>query len=99
MDTRDLQASLNKAEAQVRQAQKAVEEANSNVDQLQTQLKLAQQEADRTAELLKRGYATYELNDQRIQQLNAAKASLLAGKARVTQAEHALQAATHDVEL
>src|SRR5208337_3027295 len=36
MDTRDLQAQLNKAEAQVRQAQKAVEEANSNVDQLQT---------------------------------------------------------------
>ncbi|MGO8952257.1 MAG: HlyD family secretion protein [Rhodomicrobium sp.] len=99
MDTRDLQASLNKAEAQVRQAQKAVEEANSNVDQLQTQLKLAQQEADRTAELLKRGFATYELNDQRVQQLNAAKAALLAGQARVTQAEHALQASEHDVEL
>lgn len=99
MDTRDLQASLNKAEAQVRQAQKVVEESNSNVQQLQTQLKLAQQEADRTAELLKRGYATYELNDQRVQQLNAAKAALLAGQARVTQAEHALQAAKHDVEL
>ncbi|MGO9172085.1 MAG: HlyD family secretion protein [Rhodomicrobium sp.] len=99
MDTRDLQASLKKSEAQVRQAQKAVEEANSNVDQLQTQLKLAQQEADRTAELLKRGFATYELNDQRVQQLNAAKAALLAGEARSTQAEHALEAARHDVEL
>ncbi len=99
MDTRDLQASFNKAEAQVRQAQKAVDEANSNVDQLNAQLKLAQQEADRTQELVKRGFATYELFDQRTQQLNGAKAALLSGKARVTQAEHALEAARHDVEL
>jgi HlyD family secretion protein len=99
MDTRDLKAQLDKTEAQVRQARKAVEEADSNVEQLQTQLKLAEQEAARTAELLKKGYATYELNDQRVQQLNGAKAALLAGQARVTQAGHALEAATHDVDL
>ncbi len=99
MDTRDLEASLKKSEAQVRQAQKVIDKSNSNLEQLQTQLKLAQQEADRTAALLKRGFATYELNDQRNQQLNAAKAALLAGEARVTQAEHALEAARHDVEL
>jgi len=99
MDTRDLEASLKKSEAQVRQAQKVIDESNSNLEQLQTQLKLAQQETDRTAALLKRGFATYELNDQRIQQLNAAKAALLAGEARVTEAEHALDAARHDVEL
>jgi HlyD family secretion protein len=99
MDTRDLQASLNKAEAQVRQAQKAVEEANSIVEQFRAQLKLAEQEADRTAELLKRGFATHQLNDQRIQQLNSAKSALLASEARVTQAHHALEAAEHEAHL
>ena len=99
MDTRDLQASLKKADAQVSQAQKFVEEANSNVGQLLTQLKLAQQETERTQELLKKGFATNELSDQRLQQLNGAKAALLAGQARVTEAEHALDAARHDVEL
>ena len=33
MDTQDLAASLKKSEAQVRQAQKAIDEANANVDQ------------------------------------------------------------------
>jgi HlyD family secretion protein len=99
MDTRDLEASLKKAEAQVRQAQKAVDEANSNVEQLRTQVKLAQQEFDRTKELLKKGNATYELFDQRSQQLNGAQAGLRAGEARITESEHALDAAQHDVEL
>lgn len=99
MDTRDLQASLSKSEAQVRQAQRVVEETNSLVEQLRTQVKLAHQEYDRTAELLKRGYATHELSDQRLQAVNGAQAALQAGQARQTQAEHALEAARHDVEL
>ncbi len=99
MDTRDLEALLNKVQAQIRQAQKLVEEANSNVDQLRTQVKLAQQEANRTAELLKKGFATHELNDQRVQQLTAAQAALIAGEARKIQAGHALEAAQHDAEL
>ncbi len=99
MDTRDLEASLKKAEAQVRLAQKTVEEAKSNVDALQTQVKLAHQEADRTAELLKRGFATHELSDQRIQAVNGAEAAERAGEARYTQSNHALEAAQHDVEL
>src|SRR6516165_2686353 len=47
MDTRDLAASLKKSEAQVRQAQKAIEEANANVVQQTSQMLLAQQEFDR----------------------------------------------------
>ncbi len=99
MDTRDLQATLEKDEALADQAQKAIAEANSNADQLRTQLKLAQQESDRTEDLLKKGFATNELSDQRKQQLNGAKAALLAGEARITEAEHSLDAAQHDVEL
>lgn len=42
MDTRDIQASLKKAEAQALHAQKAVDEAKFNVDQQTSSLLLAQ---------------------------------------------------------
>jgi HlyD family secretion protein len=99
MDTRDLAAQLNAAEAQAALAEKAIDEAKSNVQQLETQLKLAQQEYDRTQDLVKRGFATHELFDQRTQQLSAAKAALLAGQAKELQAQHALDAANHNAEL
>jgi HlyD family secretion protein len=99
MDTRDLEATLRKTEAQVQQAQRSLEEANANVVQQQTQVTLAKQEIDRTTSLVARGYATNELLDQRRQSLNGALALLNAANARVGEAERALDAATHDVEL
>jgi len=99
MDTRDLAAQLNAAESQAALAEKAIEETKSNVQQLETQVKLAQQEYDRTQGLVKKGYATHELFDQRSQQLSAAKAALLAGEAKALQAQHALDAANHNAEL
>ena len=99
MDTRDLEASLAKSEAQVRQAQRALDEARSNLEQQQTQVTFARQELDRTATLLKQGYATHELFDQRRQQLDGANAMLSAASARIGEAEHALAAAQHDAEL
>jgi HlyD family secretion protein len=99
MDTRDLQASLEKAQAQVKRAQRAHDEARSNVEQQRTQLVLAQQELARTESLLKNGYATRELLDQRQQQVDSATAALNAANSRVDQAGHALDAARHDVEL
>jgi len=99
MDTRDLQASLQKAQAQVKQAQRALDEAHSNVEQQRSQLVLAQQELTRTQSLLKNGYATRELLDQRQQQVDSATAALRAANSRVEQAEHALDAVQHDVEL
>ena len=99
MDTRDLQASLKRSEASVRQARKAVDEANANVVQQQTQVVLAKQEFDRAIYLVQKGFQTQEVVDQRQQQLDGANAALLAANARVTESEHALEAATHDVEL
>ena len=99
MDTRDLEASLKKSQAQVQQAQRSLEEASAMVEQQKTQVTLAKQEIDRTAALVARGYATNELLDQRRQSLNGAVALLNAANARVGQAERALDAATHDVEL
>jgi HlyD family secretion protein len=99
MDTSDLEASLKKAEAEVLQAQRALDEAHANVAQMQSQLTLAQQELERTQSLVQRGYATKELLDQRQQQLDAATAALNAVNFRVNQSEHALEASQHDVEL
>ncbi len=99
MDTQDLAASLKKAEAQVNQARRAVDEANANVTQQKTQVLLAQQQFDRAATLVQKGFQTREVLDQRQQQLDGANAALSAAKLRVIEFEHALDAATHDVEL
>jgi len=99
MDTRDIAASLKKAEAQVSQARRAVDEANANVTQQKTQVLLAQQEFDRAAVLVQKGFQTKEVLDQRQQQLDGADAALSAAALRVIEFEHALDAATHDVEL
>jgi hypothetical protein len=96
MDTRDLQQSLAKSEAQGRQAQRAVEEAQANLAQQQTQQTLAVQEMDRTRALLQNGWTTKEIADQRQQQLDAASAALTAAQARISQAQHALEASQHD---
>jgi HlyD family secretion protein len=99
MDARDLEASLHKAEAQVEGARRSVEEARANVDQQKTQLTLAQQEYDRAAALVARGFATNELLDQRRQALSGAQAALTAANDLVGVAERAQEAAQHDVEL
>jgi len=99
MDTSDLQQSLEKAQAQVKQAQRAIEEANANLEQQRTQQTLAAQELERTQTLLKGGYATKELFDQRTQSMQAADAGLNAATQRVAEAERALEASEHDVGL
>ena len=96
MDTRDIEQSLSKSEAQSRQAQRVVEEAQANLTQHETQKVLAEREMDRTRQLLKNGWTTQEIADQRKQQLDAAVAAYNAAQARVFMAQHALEAAQHD---
>jgi HlyD family secretion protein len=99
MDTRDLQQSLKKAEAQQQLAQRAIEEAKANLEQLRAQQVFAAQELERTQALLKDGWTTKENFDQRKQALDGANAGVVAGEAKVAESEHALQAAEHDVQL
>lgn len=99
MDTQDIAASLKKSEAQVQGARRAVDEATANVAQLTSQVLLAQQEMDRAAALVVKGFETKEVVDQRQQQLDSANANLRAAQSRVIEAQHALEASTHDVEL
>jgi HlyD family secretion protein len=96
MDTSDLQQSLEKSQAQVRQAQQAIDEAQANLKQQQTLQKWASQEMDRARALLKNGWTTQETADQRQQVLDAANAGLAAAQAKVSQVQHALDAAQHD---
>ena len=67
--------------------------------QQRSQALLAQQEYDRAAVLVQKGFQTKEVMDQRQQQLDGAKAALNAANLRVIEFQHALDAATHDVEL
>jgi HlyD family secretion protein len=97
MDTRDAEATLQKAEAQAQQAKRALEEASANVVQQEAQQKLAAQQFDRTRTLFEKGYATQELVDQRQQALDGANAALNAAIAKVGEAQHALAAATQDI--
>src|SRR5271166_3860873 len=87
MDTQDLAASLKKAQAQVNQARRAVDEANANVTQQKTQVVLAQQEFDRAVTLVQKGFQTREVLDQRQQQLDGANAALSAANLRVIEFE------------
>lgn len=99
MDTQDLEASLRKAEALVLQARRALDAARANVAQQQAQLVLARQELERARFLTPKGFASKQLLDQRQQQMDSATAALAAAKDNVGVAEHALDAATHDVDL
>ena len=82
MDTRDLAQTLKKAEAQVEQAQKAVDEARPIVEQMRSQTVLAAQEMERANSCSRTAGSTKELFDQRQQQLDAARALQLAAEHR-----------------
>jgi HlyD family secretion protein len=99
MDTRDLEQTLKKGEAQVGEAQKAVEEARANLENTKTSSLFAEQEIDRTAKLVKNGFATRELYDQRKQALDAAHLAQRAAEHRVAVAEMVLNAAEHNAEV
>src|SRR5579863_3898459 len=93
MDTRDLEASLGKFAAVVRQAEHARDEATATVEQQKSQVLLARQELERARSLVPKGWMPRETLDQRQQQLDVAVAALNAATARVAEQEHALDAA------
>jgi HlyD family secretion protein len=97
MDTRDTEATLQKSEAQMKLAERYLEETAANLVQQQTQQKLAQQQFDRAQALLQKGFATRELLDQRRQALDGANAALNGATARIAEAEQAITATAHDV--
>ncbi len=97
MDTRDTEAQLAQSEAQMKLVARYYEEASATLVQLKTQQKLAQQEFDRTQALVQRGFATFQLLDQRRQALDGANAAVKAATAKIAEAEEAVAATTHNV--
>jgi HlyD family secretion protein len=99
MDTRDLAQTLQKQQAQIEQAQKAVEEAQATLEQTRSSTLLAQQQMERAEKLLASGFTTHETYDQRKQALDSARAIQIAAEHRVNEAQNALKAAQHDYQL
>jgi len=77
----------------------ALNQAIANLAQQKAQVLFAQQELDRARALVPKGFETQETLDQRAQQMNGALQAQNAAVARIGEATHALDAATHDVEL
>jgi HlyD family secretion protein len=99
MDTQDRQASLQKAAAVVLQSQRALDEARANLEDQKSQVMLAQQELDRARFLMPKGFETRQVLDQREQKMKAMVAAQNMAVAKIGQAEFAIEAATHDVQL
>ncbi len=99
MDSQDLEASLGKSQALVLQAQQTVRQSMATLAQQRTQVVLAQQELDRAKTLVKSGFETQEVVDQRQQGLNGAIEAVNVDIAQVGAAAKAVDAATQDVAL
>jgi HlyD family secretion protein len=98
MDTRDLQAELKQDQQLVLQDQHTLEQAKANYASEQAAVKFDQQEVARSTYLVPKGYATQETLDLQTQNLNRDVGILKADEAAIGAAQHALDAATHQVE-
>jgi len=99
MDTRDLEASLQQAEAQIAQAEHSIAAARAELEQATSQVKLMAQELQRARTLLPKGFETQQVVDQRQSQFDVARATVTAAQARIDAAIAARDAATHNAEL
>jgi HlyD family secretion protein len=97
MDTAELDAQLNGAEAEVRRTERAIAEAEATIAQRESERLLAVQEHERAAQLQQRGHGTMQELDRRRSQLNAAEATHRAAEARLDVAEAAADTARADV--
>ena len=98
MDTRDLQAQLKQYQQLVLRDQHALEQAKANYASQQAVVKFDQQEVTRSTYLVPKGFATQESLDLQTQNLNKDLGSLKADEDAIGAAQHALNAATHQVE-
>lgn len=99
MDVRDLVAERESARAQLREAERALDEAVANVALERTQVELTRKERDRYQSLVQQDVVTQEAFDERQQAYDAALAALDASTAHAGEAQHAIEAARHVVEL
>lgn len=83
MDTAELQAQVDGAKADLAQGEEAVNEAQAQVVRAGSDLVYAQQQYDRTDQLVKRGMTTQSLADEGRNARDAARAAVSAAEARL----------------
>ncbi|OYV41698.1 MAG: secretion protein HylD [Rhodospirillales bacterium 20-64-7] len=99
IDTRDLEASLAQAKAQINQAKHTIDESQAELVQNGAQLKLAAQELDRARILVRNDFQTRQVLDQRQSQFDAAFAAYQGTKAKIAAATAGMEAAIHNADL
>jgi HlyD family secretion protein len=99
MDTRDLEASLKQAEAQITETEHTLAGARAQLDQAASQVLLTAQELQRARALLPQGFQTQEVVDQRQSQFNVARAVYTAAQTKIDASVAARDAALHSAEV
>ncbi|MDI7861949.1 HlyD family efflux transporter periplasmic adaptor subunit [Rhizobiaceae bacterium n13] len=97
LDDREYRAQLLGAQAQVLRAEAAVTEADASILQRDSDRVVARSSYDRTVELVKKGTATKQMQDEREAQLKSAEAAYTAAQAARQQALAAIKAAEAEV--
>jgi len=97
MDTEELEADLNVAEANLRRTRQSKRYAKAIVIQRESELTLAQKELKRSRQLVKQGHVSKELLDQHRTRQRTSEAALQAANVQVAEAEAAIEAAMAQV--
>ena len=98
MDTDEIEARLDKANADVARAREAMAEAQAVIVQRQAELHFAEQEFDRAAFLVQKGHVSKERLDQRQSERDAAIAALIAARAHLATEVRTIEAAVAEAK-
>ena len=94
----ETEAQLRGAQAQVLRAKQSLAEAVALIAQRKSDLVFASTDFDRGKELVRKGYMTQQIFDQRKAKADSAAAALAAAEAQRDQAQFAVQSAEADVQ-
>lgn len=94
MDTAELEAQMNDAKAEARQAERQLDQAIALLAQRNSELTLTKQELDRAQKLAAKGYTPNEVVDQRTSAKISAEAAVNSAHAQIDVAKAAIESAT-----
>jgi len=98
IDTSETGAQLHQAQASAELARQTFTTREADVASDQAQMDLANQEMQRTATLVDKGWSTHQQYDQRVQQVKSAHAALQAAQSQVNEARASIKTADAKVE-
>ena len=94
----EYEAQLRSAQSQVLRAKQALAETNANIAQRTSDVTLATTDLERGQQLVKKGFLTKQVFDQRVAKAETAQALLKAAEAQRDQAQHAINSAEADAD-